>query len=151
MKKCHQMIYTFIGTLLFSCLLLFATNALAVKVNGNSYSITIQGVPSGIISIKVAGPDGVIYTANGLTVYSEDGFVDGDYQYELIGYLSDSKAHRKQKSKADQGVSNANGRASDVAPYVPEGVVKTGDFRIVNGQVVDTRHIVEKDTGKGER
>ncbi len=151
MKNCHQMVHTFIGTLLFFCLLLFATNALAVKVTGDSYSITIQDVPSGIISIKVAGPDGVIYTANSLTVYSEDSFVDGDYQYELIGYLSNSEGHRKQKSKVDRGVSNAHGRASAVAPYVPEGVVETGDFRIVNGQVVDTRHIVEKDTGKGGR
>lgn len=149
MKDCQQKVHALIGTLLFFCFLLFATNALAVEITGDSYSVTVQDVPLGITSIKVAGPGGDIYTANGLTIFSESSFVDGDYQYELIGILPASEAQRNQKSKADRDVFNAHGRASRVAPGVPEGVVETGDFRIVDGQVVDTRHIVEKNTRKG--
>lgn len=124
-----------VGVFVFG-LLLMAPEVYAATVAGNSYAVTINNPPSELITTKIAGPDGRIFKAKGATVVAEDGFVDGDYQYELIGRLA------VPVGVAAAAATLANGRGDAVAGD-PVGVLESGDFRMVKGWVIDTRVVPE--------
>lgn len=135
--KRNLILGTFCVLALLLSTILVPCESLATTISGTSTSITINDPPYGISSVKIALPGGDVIAADEFTVFAKDSFPDGDYQYQLIGKLEPSNVQKK--SPAD-GLANGRG---NVTPRTPIGVVESGDFRIVNGVVYDTRTLVE--------
>lgn len=136
MMKSTRTLKVVFGSMLLAGLMFLPGAVFATVVAGNSSSVTIYNPPSGVTSIKIATPGGAIVSAEGLTITTETHFIDGDYQYELIGSLG------AVSPQSTQSTDPANGRG-EIVLQAPVGVIESGDFRIVNGQVIDTRTLTE--------
>lgn len=127
-----------IGSMLY--FLITPIDTQATTVSGNSTEIVFHDTPSGTTTVKIAVPGGEVYSVPSLAVSFEPGLPNGDYQYELIGPLSpSSQAMENLTSSADP----ANGR-DETKKLHPIGVLETGDFRIIDGSVIDTKTMVEE-------
>jgi hypothetical protein len=120
--------------------LLLQSAVWATTISGSSEELVVNNPPEGVITIKIASPDGEVFTSDELIIRpSESGFADGNYKYELMGELSETA----QNSSANSNLEN-NGRSGNVTLLTPVGEIESGAFRIVNGIVIDARTLKEK-------
>lgn len=121
--------------------LLLQSAVWATTISGNSEELVFNNPPDGVITIRIASPDGEVFTSDELIISSMGrDFPDGSYQYELMGELSETARDKSANSNLEN-----NGRNGNVALLTPVGGIESGAFRIINGIVVDTRTLTEKE------
>jgi len=116
----------------------------ATTISGSSEELVFNNPPAGVITIKIASPNGEVFTSDELIIrpMGRD-FQDGTYKYELMGELSETA----QVGRANSNREN-NGRSGNVTLLTPVGGIERGTFRIVNGIVVAPRTLKEKQWNK---
>jgi len=120
---------------LFACFLTSAlagvsANSQAADISGGSGGVSVWGV-SGATSMRVSGPRGFSAEADSLSLNSQKGLPNGSYRYEVYGPTASADDPFDSKHDMDNGRSAAD-KANRVAA---SGVIASGHFRIVQGQV----------------
>ncbi len=111
----------------------------ATTVSGNSAELVFNNPPEGVIAVRIASPDGEVFTSKEMIISSMGrDFPNGSYQYELVGKLPKTKQNRRVSSNAEN-----NGRTKTTKMLIPVGDIESGAFHIIDGVVVDTRNLTE--------
>ena len=107
------------------------------RVTGDRLHIQ-KTLPKRAIGWKVSGPDDILIESKKETITVKNSLPDGQYSYEVIGYLDKDAKQSYRKSRWNDG------RKPGTTPRNPPvGIIQTGYFRIYNG-------VVLKDDGKKE-
>lgn len=115
----------------------FPSFSSATTVSGTSATFTLNDPPPKVTAVKIATPQGLVFISNEMTIIADGDFPDGGYQYELIGELPTAGGTIMPEDSIED-----NGR-SEAALGTPVGILESGDFRIVNGTVIDTKTLKE--------
>lgn len=114
----------------YSLLFMFCSiNSFATSFAGGGQGLVVNDMPHNSTSVRVVGPENITAQTDGtlLQLPENQFFVDGQYSYEIFGYLSD------ELKPLD---SNENGRGESVVRNEPIGAIESGNFRLLNGAVV---------------
>jgi hypothetical protein len=113
---------------------LFSVTAVsAATVKGGVNGILVSALPSNTHSVKLNGANGLNLTDDNGSFSHDDGFVDGQYSYQILASVTLSQG-------IDHTNSLNNGRDPSAKP-AKEGVkiINTGNFRIINGLVITAK------------
>ncbi|MEY8200982.1 MAG: hypothetical protein RPS47_17220 [Colwellia sp.] len=129
-KKLLTMISRFFIIGLFS---VTAISATAATVKGGANGIIISALPSNTHSVKLNGVNGLNLTDEHGNFTYDDGFVDGQYRYQILASV-------KLSQVIDDKRSLNSGRDPSAKP-AKQGIkiIKTGNFRILNGLVITAK------------
>ena len=107
-----------------------AISATAATVKGGANGIIISALPSNTHSVKLNGVNGLNLTDEHGNFTYDDGFVDGQYSYQILASVTLSQS-------INRNISLNSGRDPSAKP-AKKGIkiVKTGNFRILNGLVI---------------
>lgn len=129
-KKLFKRVNCFFIIGLFS---VTAISANAATVKGGINGILVSALPSNTHSVKLNGVNGLHLTNEEGSFSHDEGFVDGQYSYQILASVRLSQGINHTKSLN-------NGRDPSAKP-AKEGVkiISTGNFRIINGLVVTAK------------
>ncbi|MFT7007237.1 MAG: hypothetical protein ACJAXJ_001751 [Colwellia sp.] len=129
-KKMFKRVNCFFIIGLFS---VTAISATAATVKGGVNGILVSALPSNTHSVKLNGVNGLNLTDDHGSFSHDDGFVDGQYSYQILASVTLSQG-------IDHTKSLNNGRDPSAKP-AKEGVkiINSGNFRIINGLVVTAK------------
>jgi hypothetical protein len=105
---------------------------MAAEITGTANGISSDNLPSRAIAWKIKGPDGVCIRSEHTTISEDASLPDGQYSYEIIGYLEDEEI---RTSKVKEQLNNGRGDANQPTGF-PVGVIESGYFQITDGFVV---------------
>lgn len=114
-------------------LLNFTSALIAAEISGDAYGIFCNNLHNRVVAFKIRSPNGIVFESETTTISSEEGGLpDGQYSYEIIGYLDGNEIHTTGGKEQMN-----NGRETTEQPEnAPLGVIESGYFRIAGGVVL---------------